>query len=203
MSTYLPAGWPSDKPVLTSTVSMPMVGLRSNSATRHDRGKRVRDRPIGLLTFRCPYSARPFSGHQKRPPDRGPFVIRFHSRMPRARLELARCCHRGILSPLRLPVPPSGPTGQIYRFHPWCTTDTSKGMRCACGSRSRGRRRAQRVNFALQALTNLCNTGSCGLRSRTGLGSKVVTGSSTRMLRAVTRSLKGPAELLCHVSALL
>ena len=28
--------------------------------------------------------------------------------MPRARLELARCCHRGILSPLRLPVPPSG-----------------------------------------------------------------------------------------------
>jgi hypothetical protein len=32
--------------------------------------------------------------------------------MPRARLELARCCHRGILSPLRLPIPPSGPTAK-------------------------------------------------------------------------------------------
>ena len=27
--------------------------------------------------------------------------------MPGARLELAQCCHRWILSPLRLPIPPS------------------------------------------------------------------------------------------------
>lgn len=27
--------------------------------------------------------------------------------VPGARIELARCCHRRILSPLRLPVPPS------------------------------------------------------------------------------------------------
>ncbi len=30
----------------------------------------------------------------------------FHNLLPAAGLEPARCCHRGILSPLRLPIPP-------------------------------------------------------------------------------------------------
>ena len=38
--------------------------------------------------------------------------------LPEARIELARCCHRRILSPVRLPVPPLG--------HEWWF--------CICGS---------------------------------------------------------------------
>ena len=61
----------------------------------------------------------------------------------------------------------------------------------------------QRVDFALQSVTNVCNTGSWGLRSRSALGSKVVTGDSTRMLRAcpVATTRSRPPCLGAHLDS--
>ena len=36
--------------------------------------------------------------------------------VPGARIELARCCQRGILSPVRLPIPPSRPV-EAYKIN--------------------------------------------------------------------------------------
>ena len=46
-----------------------------------------------------------------------------------AGLEPARCCHRGILSPLRLPIPPHLRTHHQYIIDEWCREFYMEGRR--------------------------------------------------------------------------
>ena len=80
--------------------------------------------------------------------------------VPGARLELARPCDRGILSPLRLPVPPPGHT----KKRGWGRNRTGVGGfagRCITTlppSRKLNLERETRIELATPTLARLCST---------------------------------------------
>ena len=91
--------------------------------------------------------------------------------MPGAGVEPARCCHRGILSPLRLPISPSGPwSRRILHVHPGADQQTRTGKDSATGETSttgdsgkvapaksggRARNRTEVHGFAIRCITTL------------------------------------------------